>query len=68
MTIPALSVLHCRLFLERSVGPIQNVVESLAGDDKGLAAIRAELEALIQPYYRENQVHQDFLMTLAKAL
>jgi hypothetical protein len=44
------------------------LVESLAADPKRLAAFRAEFEALIQPYDRENEVHQDFLMTLAKAL
>jgi len=68
MSVPALSVEHYRLFMESSVGPIQKLVENLAADPKRLAAIRAEFEALIRPYYQENEVHQDFLMTLAKAL
>jgi SAM-dependent methyltransferase len=66
MRIPALSLGHFRLFMEGSVGPIQKLVEGLAGDPQNLAAVRAEFEAMAAPYYQDNVVHQDFLMTRAK--
>jgi SAM-dependent methyltransferase len=68
MTFPALSIQHYRLFMEKSVGSLQKLIEGLAADQEKLAAIRAEFEELAQPYYRENQIHQDYLMTLAKAV
>jgi SAM-dependent methyltransferase len=67
MTFPALSLAHYRLFMERSVGPMQKLVESLAGDPGKLAALRAEFEALAQPYYWDNLVHMDYLLTRAQA-
>lgn len=67
MRIPALSIAHYRLFMEGAVGPLQKLVESLAGDPQRLAAIRAEFEALVEPYYFENSVHQDYLLTRALA-
>ena len=67
MRIPALSVAHYRLFMEGAVGPLQKVVESLAGDAPRLAALRAEFEALVEPYYFDNSVHQDYLLTRARA-
>lgn len=66
MRVPALSLGHFRLFMEGSVGPIQKLVEGLAGDPQNLAAVRAEFEAMAAPYYQDNVVHQDFLMTRAK--
>jgi len=68
MSVPALSVEHCRMFLERSIGPMQKLLESLAADPKRLASIRSEVETVIQPYFRDNEVHQDYLMTVAKAV
>jgi hypothetical protein len=74
MRVPALSVEHFRLFMETSVGPVQKLVErladdpeKLADDPEKLAAIRAELDALMRPYYTENHVHQDYLLTRARA-
>jgi SAM-dependent methyltransferase len=67
MGFPALSLAHFRSFMERSVGPMQKLVESLASDPEKLAAIRAEFEALAQPYYSDNVVRQDYLLTRAKA-
>ncbi|NOT25816.1 MAG: class I SAM-dependent methyltransferase [Acidobacteria bacterium] len=66
MSIPALSLAHYRLFMETSVGPIQKLVESLAGDPQKLAAIRAEFDSLIAPYYVDNLVLQDYLFTRAR--
>ena len=67
MSFPALSVEHFRLFMEKSVGPIQKLVESLANDPEKLSAIRAEFDALVRPYYAENVVRQDYLLTRATA-
>lgn len=53
--------------MERSVGPIQKLVESLAGDAAQLAAVRAEFEALIAPHYEDNLVRQSYLLTRAVA-
>ena len=67
MLFPALSLAHYRLFMERSVGPMQKLVESLSAEPEKLAAIRAEFEALAQSYYSDNVVHQDYILTRAKA-
>jgi SAM-dependent methyltransferase len=67
MTVPALSPEHFRLFMEKSVGPIQKLVESLAGDPDKLAAIRAEFDELMRPYYADNLVHQDYILARARA-
>jgi SAM-dependent methyltransferase len=67
MTFPALSLEHFRLFLEKSIGPLQKLVESLAAEPEKLAALRAEFVTLAQPYYTDNVVRQDYLMTRANA-
>ena len=41
MFVQALSLAHYRVFMEQSVGPIQKLVEGLAGDPARLAAIRS---------------------------
>ena len=67
MRVPALSVGHYRFFMEKSVGPMQKLVESLAGDPARLAAVRAEFDEIVRPYYWDNVVHMDFIHTRAKA-
>lgn len=67
MFFPALSLEHFREFMEHSVGPMQKLVEGLAGDAHKLAAVRAEFVALAKPYYADNLVRQDYLMTRAGA-
>ena len=67
MSFPALSLAHYRLFMERSVGPMQKLVESLAGEPQKLATMRAEFDALAQSYYSDNVVHQDYILTRAQA-
>jgi hypothetical protein len=41
----------------RTIGPVQILVERLAEDPETLAAIRAEFDALMRPYYSDNLVH-----------
>jgi len=67
MAFPALSIAHYRLFMERSVGPMQKLVESLAREPQKLSTVRAEFDALVAPYYFDNLVHQDYLLTRAQA-
>lgn len=67
MTIPALSISHFREFMERSVGPMQKLIERLKGDPQKLSAVRTEFEALAAPYHYENVVHQSYLLTCAQA-
>jgi SAM-dependent methyltransferase len=65
MAFPALSLAHYRLFMERSVGPMQKLVEGLAGDPQKLGAVQAEFDAMVAPYHFENVVRQDYLLTRA---
>ena len=67
LLFPALSLAHYRLFMERSVGPMQKLVEGVAGDPERLASVRAEFDALVRPYYVDNVVRQDYLLTRAQA-
>ncbi|MFO0697345.1 MAG: class I SAM-dependent methyltransferase [Polyangiales bacterium] len=67
MQIPALSLSHLRHFMEHSVGPMQRAVESLAERPDELERLRGELEALASDYYRDNALHQDYLLTRARA-
>lgn len=67
MAFPALSTAHFRVFMERSIGPMQKLVETLAGEPQKLSAVRAEFEALVAPYYHDNVVHQGYILTRAQA-
>jgi ubiquinone/menaquinone biosynthesis C-methylase UbiE len=67
MQIPALSLQHFRSFMERSIGPMQKLVEALANEPQKLSEIRQEFEALATPYYHNNVMHQDYLLTRAQA-
>jgi SAM-dependent methyltransferase len=65
MNVPALSLGHFRHFMEKSVGPIQKLVESLATDPARLASVRAEFDVLALPYYADNLMRQDYILTRA---
>jgi len=67
MKYPALSLTHYGRFIEASIGPARKVVESLASTPDRLARFRADFESLVTPYYVDNQVHQDYLLTRANA-
>ena len=68
MKVSALSLPHFRLFMERSVGPIQKLVEGLAADPEKLERFRTEFETLAAPYHFANVMHQDYLLTRAQAI
>lgn len=67
MQVPALSLQHFRSFMERSVGPMQKLVEALANDPRKLSELRREFDAMSALYYHGNVVHQDYLLTRAQA-
>lgn len=67
MIVPTLSIAHYRTFMETSIGPIQKLVERLQPDVAALTAVRAELDALVAPYFADNVVRQDYLFTRAVA-
>ena len=67
MHFPALSLAHFRVFMEHSVGPMQKLVEGLAGDPAEARRGSGRIRRPGQPYYADNLVHQDYLLTRARA-
>jgi hypothetical protein len=66
MFAPGLSVQNFRYQLERTAGPLLKLVESLGTSDPGrLAQFRREYDALVAPYFEDNVVRQDYLLTRA---
>src|SRR4051812_33650272 len=66
MLTPALSPAHSRINIERSAGPMIQLVAMLGKNDPAkLARYRREYDALTTEYYQDNQVHQQLLMTRA---
>jgi SAM-dependent methyltransferase len=66
MRIPALSAPHLRQMFERYAGPTRKLVETLETTDPDrLAQFRAEYDAMIVDYMRDNIVRQGFLLTRA---
>ena len=66
MLAPALTPAHSRVMMERSVGPMIKLVSELSVSDPArLAEFRREYESLVAEYLKDNQVHQQFLMTRA---
>jgi SAM-dependent methyltransferase len=66
MSVPALSLQHNRMMMERTAGPVIKLVASLtATDPKTLAAFRRDYEALVSDYFENNLIRQDYLVTRA---
>ena len=66
MWFPALSVQNYRDHLEHTAGPMLKLVEMLSASDPArLAQFRREYEALAAPYFEDNVVRQDYLLTRA---
>ena len=64
MLFPALSVQNYRDHLEHTAGPMLKLVESLITSDPArLEQFRREYDALIVPYFEDNIVRQDYLLT-----
>ncbi len=65
MWFPALSLSHYRRFMEDTIGPVRKLVEALGASPERLAQIRAELESRAAPYFIDNTIRQDYLLTRA---
>ena len=65
MYVPALSPQHVRHTFESTAAPVLKVVQTLKDDVARLTQFRAEMEALIVAFTRNNQVRQQYLMTRA---
>jgi SAM-dependent methyltransferase len=66
MPVFALSPAHHRVTLERMVGSLVKLVESLSTSDPDrLAAFRAEYDAVVARYFDDNMIRQDYLLTRA---
>ncbi len=66
MRVPALSPQHFRRNIERTVGPIVKLVETLSASEPAkLAAFRNEYDAVLADYYEDNTVRQDYLLARA---
>lgn len=65
MATPALSPQHYRTTFEKTAAPIFKLVQVLQNDLPRLAQFRAELDALIGFYLKDNVLRQHFLMTRA---
>ena len=67
LLIPALSPQHYRANLEHTAGPIVKMIELLsATDPEKLSAFRREFDAVVSRYYKQNIVHQGYLITRAR--
>jgi SAM-dependent methyltransferase len=64
MHFPALSLQHYRAQIERTAGPMLKLVAMLSeSDPQRLVQFRREYDAMIAPYFQDNIVRQDYLLT-----
>jgi SAM-dependent methyltransferase len=62
---PGLSPEHVIRMFERTAGPVIALVELLKDDPVRMKAYRAAFLEIVTAYFRDNQLHQSFLMTRA---
>jgi SAM-dependent methyltransferase len=66
MFVPALSVANYRDHIEKTAGPMLKLVEMLSASDPArLAEFRRLYDELVEPYFEDNVVRQDYLLTRA---
>src|SRR5207245_6601608 len=66
MSFPALSLPSYRAVIERTAGPMLKLVEMLsASDPVRLTQFRREYDAVLAPYFENNILRQDYLLTRA---
>jgi hypothetical protein len=66
MLFQTLSVQHYRLFMEQNFGPAMKLLQGLDASDPAKAAeLRRELEEAGAPYFENNVMRQDYLLTRA---
>src|SRR6266705_3402660 len=66
MNFPDLSLPGYRAVIERTAGPMLKLVEMLSASDPArLTQFRREYDALLAPYFENNILRQDYLLTRA---
>jgi SAM-dependent methyltransferase len=66
MYFPTLSPQHYRVHMIENFGPSKKLFEQLDAHDPAQAAsLRAEIDALVQAYFEDNWLRQDYLLTRA---
>jgi SAM-dependent methyltransferase len=66
MLFQTLSIQHYRVFMEHNLGPLMKLLQALDGSDPPkAAALRSELEEFTAPYFADNVLRQDYLLTRA---
>lgn len=66
LLFPALSPQHFRMGLERTAGTMIRMIQILSDTaPEQLAGFRREFEAIVAEYFRDNLVHQGYLLTRA---
>jgi SAM-dependent methyltransferase len=65
MFTPGLSPRHIVGKYEEQAAPVKKAVEILKDNPAKLAELRARLQKLVEIYFQDNQIRQDFLMTRA---
>jgi SAM-dependent methyltransferase len=65
MLTPGLSPLHVVNKYEEQSAPVKKVVETYKDNPAKLAEFRGQLKQLVEIYFQDNQVRQDYLMSRA---
>lgn len=68
MYFPALSLGHYQKTIEKSLGPVAKLVDKAKDNPTLLEDFRSEVAKLASPYFRDNKIHQIFLLTRAKKI
>lgn len=68
LVAPTLSPQHWRALQEATIGPLARLISTLQNDSVKLAALRTELEKLIEDIFDDNRVRQHYLMARATKL
>jgi SAM-dependent methyltransferase len=64
--VSALSPQHFRAHVERNAGPVVKLVETLAAKaPEELHSFRQEFDSIVAGFFRDNIVHQDYLLSRA---
>lgn len=65
MLFPTLSLDHYRQTIESTIGPILKLIQEPTNPAERIQGFRNELEKLAAQYFRNNAIHQNYLMTRA---
>jgi hypothetical protein len=63
MLAPTMSPAHMLKLFEKNAGPLANLVRALANDPSKLKELRNSALVLVEKFFSNNFLKQDFLMT-----